>query len=68
MKELIISEKTAVNCHAERCPVCNGFGSVNWGSKCCNACKGQGYLIVPNSIDGERGKKGNEGKKQNIER
>jgi len=30
-----------------KCPVCNGFGSVNWGKAICHACKGKGYILVP---------------------
>jgi DnaJ-class molecular chaperone len=30
-----------------KCPVCNGFGKVNWGKQKCHACKGKGYILVP---------------------
>lgn len=32
-----------------RCPVCNGFGSVGNGSNrnTCHGCKGAGYIIIP---------------------
>ena len=39
--------------HAERCPVCNGFGTLKYGQITCQACKGKGYIIVPNKMDGE---------------
>lgn len=29
-----------------RCPVCRGFGTVNYGKKQCNSCKGKGYILV----------------------
>jgi len=29
-----------------RCPVCRGFGTVNWGKKGCNTCKGKGVILV----------------------
>ena len=32
---------------AQKCPVCNGFGTVNWGKKKCHACEGKGYIILP---------------------
>lgn len=32
---------------AQRCPVCNGFGTLKWGTKTCQACKGLGYVLVP---------------------
>lgn len=34
--------------HAEKCPVCNGFGTLKYGTKICQACKGKGYILVPN--------------------
>ena len=40
--------------HAERCPVCNGFGSLKYGELLCHACKGKGYVIVPNKIEREK--------------
>ena len=30
-----------------RCPVCNGFGTLKYGSKTCQACSGTGYILVP---------------------
>ncbi len=29
-----------------RCPVCRGFGSVNYGKQVCKACNGKGYILV----------------------
>lgn len=29
-----------------RCPVCNGFGSLKYGAKECQACNGKGYVEV----------------------
>jgi DnaJ-class molecular chaperone len=37
-----------------RCPVCNGFGSLKYGEKICQACKGLGYVII-NQKDGQDG-------------
>lgn len=37
---------------AQKCPVCNGFGSVNYGKMICHACKGKGYILVPNFSEG----------------
>lgn len=36
--------------HAEKCPVCNGFGTLKYGSKVCQACTGKGYILVPNTL------------------
>jgi len=39
---------------AQRCPVCNGFGTVKYGEKVCQACEGKGYVLVPAAqIEGE---------------
>ena len=46
--------KIIPECHAERCPVCNGHTTVNYGKQTCKACKGKGYILVPNSIEEER--------------
>lgn len=29
-----------------KCPVCNGFGTLKYGEKQCQACKGLGYVEV----------------------
>jgi len=39
-----------INCHSEKCPVCNGFGSVSYGKLICKVCKGRCFIIVPNDI------------------
>lgn len=51
------------NCHAEKCPVCNGTGLVgesypNYGSstggfytqKTCHSCHGKGWILVPDMM------------------
>ena len=30
-----------------RCVICNGFGSLSYGKKVCQACNGKGYILVP---------------------
>jgi DnaJ-class molecular chaperone len=40
--------------HSEKCPVCNGFGTLKYGEIVCHACKGKGYIIVPNEIEREK--------------
>lgn len=32
---------------AQRCPVCNGFGTLKHFTKVCNGCDGKGYVLVP---------------------
>lgn len=33
--------------YAQECPVCNGFGTLKFGSKTCQGCQGKGYVLVP---------------------
>lgn len=35
------------NYEAQRCPVCKGFGTVNYGRRECHACGGKGITYVP---------------------
>ena len=37
--------------HAEKCVVCNGFGSLKYGELLCHACGGKGYLLIPNKLE-----------------
>ena len=37
--------------HAERCVVCNGFGTLKYGEKLCQACSGRGYVVIPNDLE-----------------
>lgn len=32
---------------AQRCPVCNGFGTLKYGALICQGCSGKGYVLVP---------------------
>ena len=32
---------------AQICPVCNGFGTLKYGAKTCQACEGRGYILIP---------------------
>jgi len=32
---------------AQRCPVCNGFGTLKYGSIKCHGCDGKGYILIP---------------------
>ena len=39
---------------AQKCPVCNGFGTLKYGEKVCNACDGKCIILVPVRKDGWR--------------
>lgn len=36
---------------AQKCPVCNGFGTLKYGSILCHACEGRGYILIPDQKD-----------------
>ena len=36
---------------AQRCPVCNGFGTLKWGTIECQACNTTGYVLVPAKME-----------------
>lgn len=40
-----------------KCPVCNGYGTVSYGKRVCQACKGDGYLLVPPKEDDDEPKR-----------
>lgn len=52
-------------CHAEKCPVCNGFTTVNYGKQKCQACEGRGFVVVPNFIREDRREK-NESQRKHL--
>lgn len=31
----------------QKCPVCNGFGTLQYGKVQCHACEGKGYILIP---------------------
>ena len=33
---------------AQKCPVCNGFGTLRYGQRVCQACKGKGFVVINN--------------------
>lgn len=37
---------------AQKCPVCNGWGTVSFKRVKCHACKGKGFVLIP--IEKER--------------
>lgn len=31
----------------QRCPTCNGWGTLSFGKKICPSCEGKAYILVP---------------------
>jgi len=44
------TEDTKFSLH--QCVVCNGFGTLKYGAKMCQACKGRGYVVINNETGG----------------
>ena len=45
---------------AQKCPVCNGFGTLKYGQLVCHGCQGKGFILIPTDInakDREKGRK-----------
>lgn len=38
--------------YAQKCPVCNGFGTLRFGKEVCHGCKGKGYILIPTEMGG----------------
>ena len=47
-KTIELEKKITPKYIAQKCPVCNGFGTLKFGEKVCNACNGKCYVLVPN--------------------
>jgi DnaJ-class molecular chaperone len=47
MSEETLTVKLTPENFAQRCPVCNGHGDLNYGKKVCHGCGGKGYLVLP---------------------
>jgi len=40
-----------------KCPVCAGFGTVNWGKQKCHGCNRKGYILVDSKEEEKDGRK-----------
>ncbi len=40
-------EKVTPKVIGQKCPVCSGFGLVNWKKEICHGCDGKGYILIP---------------------
>ena len=41
---------------AQRCPICNGFGTLKFGTLSCHGCDKKGYILIPAEKEGQHGK------------
>ena len=60
MTELNSSPQLKAKYIAQKCPVCNGWGTVSFKQIICHACEGKGYIMIP--VEKEREKKYGENK------
>jgi DnaJ-class molecular chaperone len=44
---IIDKDKFKVTHLAQKCPVCNGFGTLKYGTIKCHGCDGKGYILIP---------------------
>ncbi len=49
--ELDLQEIIKPNCVGQKCPVCNGWGTVSFKKIICHACGGKGYIVIPIEIE-----------------
>ena len=47
---------------AQKCPVCNGWGTVSFKQITCHACNGKGFILIPLEKETERERKKDYGK------
>jgi len=40
---------------AQKCPVCNGWGTVSFKRATCHACRGKGFILIPAEIERKKG-------------
>lgn len=40
---------------AQKCPVCNGWGTVSFKRIICHACNGKGFILIPTEKEREKG-------------
>ena len=44
-----------------KCPVCNGFGTLKYGSVTCQGCGGKGWVVVTQDGQNDGGQDGQSG-------
>ena len=54
MTELNSSPQLKAKYIAQKCPVCNGWGTVSFRRVECHACMGKGFILIPTEQDREK--------------
>ncbi len=45
--KLIETKEVEPEVIAQKCPTCNGHGTVGYDRKVCHGCHGKGYILIP---------------------
>ena len=40
------TDNLTANFSPQKCPVCNSFGTLKYGTVTCHGCQGRGYIII----------------------
>lgn len=51
---LLSTSQTKPQYVAQKCPVCNGWGTVSFKRVTCHACSGHGYILIPIKTEREK--------------
>lgn len=55
MTDTEITKNTQPSSIAQKCPVCNGWGTVSFKQITCHACNGKGFILIPVEKEREKG-------------
>lgn len=47
MTDIEITKNIQPSSIAQKCPVCNGWGTVSFKQITCHACSGKGFILIP---------------------
>lgn len=60
-------QKITPRCYAQKCPTCNGYGTVSYGKLTCVSCRGRGFLIIPVELPKDDGGEDDEQRNNSIQ-
>lgn len=49
-KPILEVAKLTPKVFAQKCPVCNGFGTLSFGKVDCHGCDGKGWIVLNNEL------------------